>query len=552
MSLTAEATEWLMAHLNTIFPSSSPISAKRQVAFVKTLLSAAAKSVCSSCASCRSFCLPHALVSVPPGLVVLDVKELELLSRSSRPEGSTELHASDSPLVTVSDAFSMPKWTFLPTRKTFEKGGGAPALHSAAVRKTEMFRQRYSLIHQRMLRHEIFQHAGTTNAGTPQQLTQIESLHGSSGMKCVLGMISQIEEGKYFLEDLDASVQVDLSGLNEESTQGLFTENSIVLCDGYMSATSDSYCVTRMALPPAEPRIQTIRTFPNIDFFGDGADTEPSTRSRIQLAEARLKSQNIRNFILVLADLWLDDPVVCKNLQTTLLGVQQMISPSHQLIAVVCMGNFLSPKSRGDLEQFGTSFTRLGEIFFPRGSRSALPPGCQLIFVPGPADPSPAPDCLPRPRLMTPVQEAFFSAASATSQRDRVHFVSNPCRLRYLSKEIVVFREDVSSRMRRHSVVSPPSHAAENFVGLLVRTLLDQSHLCPLPLPLQPALWDFDHALRLYPLPDALILGESFAKYAFSHESCNVFNSGSFSTDGSFAFFYPETGESDIVQVNTN
>lgn len=35
----------------------------------------------------------------------------------------------------------------------------------------------------------------------------------------------------------------------------------------------------------------------------------------------------------------------------------------------------------------------------------------------------------------------------------------------------------------------------------LVQTILDQAHLAPLPLNVRPILWDFDHSLRLYPMP---------------------------------------------------
>ena len=35
-------------------------------------------------------------------------------------------------------------------------------------------------------------------------------------------------------------------------------------------------------------------------------------------------------------------------------------------------------------------------------------------------------------------------------------------------------------------------------------TLIDQGHLSPLPLSVQPIHWEHDHALRLYPLPDVV------------------------------------------------
>ncbi len=44
----------------------------------------------------------------------------------------------------------------------------------------------------------------------------------------------------------------------------------------------------------------------------------------------------------------------------------------------------------------------------------------------------------------------------------------------------------------------------------LVKTILDQGHLCPLPLTSRPIHWAFDHALRLYPMPDVVSSRRSF------------------------------------------
>lgn len=48
-----------------------------------------------------------------------------------------------------------------------------------------------------------------------------------------------------------------------------------------------------------------------------------------------------------------------------------------------------------------------------------------------------------------------------------------------------------------------------------MQTILDQSHLVPLSNQIQPTLSEFDHALRLYPLPTAV--GESLAYLAFTN-----------------------------------
>lgn len=43
------------------------------------------------------------------------------------------------------------------------------------------------------------------------QLSTIEGLIGSQGSKCLLGMLTQPEEGVYYLEDTTSHVRLDLS-----------------------------------------------------------------------------------------------------------------------------------------------------------------------------------------------------------------------------------------------------------------------------------------------------------------------------------------------------
>ena len=60
--------------------------------------------------------------------------------------------------------------------------------------------------------------------------------------------------------------------------------------------------------------------------------------------------------------------------------------------------------------------------------------------------------------------------------------------------------------------------------GHLALTLLQQSHLCPLPLLQQPIYWQYDHALHLYPLPHCVVLADTSPQAQHVHQGCNVFN----------------------------
>jgi DNA polymerase epsilon subunit 2 len=77
---------------------------------------------------------------------------------------------------------------------------------------------RYAILHQRTQRHELFTPSilGTNSddVGYKFKLQPIEFLLGSSGKvsdAIVLGLLTQLSEGRYYLEDPTGILQLDLS-----------------------------------------------------------------------------------------------------------------------------------------------------------------------------------------------------------------------------------------------------------------------------------------------------------------------------------------------------
>ena len=46
---------------------------------------------------------------------------------------------------------------------------------------------------------------------------------------------------------------------------------------------------------------------------------------------------------------------------------------------------------------------------------------------------------------------------------------------------------------------------SEKLAEDLTKTLICQAHLSPLPLHVVPIYWNYDHVMRLYPLPDLVV-----------------------------------------------
>eukprot|EP00977_Amphora_coffeiformis_P022614 scaffold11081_cov142-Amphora_coffeaeformis.AAC.3 len=113
---------------------------------------------------------------------------------------------------------------------------------------------------------------------------------------------------------------------------------------------------------------------------------------------------------------------------------------------------------------------------------------------------------------------------------------------------MTLFRHNILSLMQQKQIPLPVAEDDRDVVNVphlrVVKTLLDQGHL--LPLAGAPIYWNYDHAMRLYPLPDTLVLGSSDSS-AF-HEiygGVDVIHPGSFTKQGDFARYLPSQ---DFVQ----
>ena len=84
----------------------------------------------------------------------------------------------------------------------------------------------------------------------------------------------------------------------------------------------------------------------------------------------------------------------------------------------------------------------------------------------------------------------------------------------------------------------------------LAATLVQQAHLAPLPIAQLPVYWEHDHALRLYPAPHCVVLGDRTEQQALAKfEDTELVNPGCFADDGSFAVYRPATREVEFSAV---
>lgn len=117
-------------------------------------------------------------------------------------------------VLNVLDAFRTPKIRYDIERKKFVVEQSSPDLFPEPVNKSLLVKERLELLWYRTLKHQVFAQAefGQVNENR-SQLRQIEYLLSVSKIDdvYVMGVLSQLIEGQYHLEDVSGTVRIDLS-----------------------------------------------------------------------------------------------------------------------------------------------------------------------------------------------------------------------------------------------------------------------------------------------------------------------------------------------------
>ncbi|KAA0711688.1 DNA polymerase epsilon subunit 2 [Triplophysa tibetana] len=428
-------------------------------------------------------------------------------------------------------AFDVPRFFYSTERKKFVPISmtthPTPKLCGQSRDKAELFRERYTILQQaRVFAFVYVPHHVTALVLLfilDLQLKTVEALLGSTaklGEVIVLGMITQLKEGKFYLEDPSGTVQLNISKAISFPCfhSGLYTESCFVLAEGWYE--DSVFHVNAFGFPPTEPSSITRAYYGNINFFGGPSTTAVKTSAKLK----QLEEENEDAMFVVVSDVWLDSVEVLEKIHNMFAGYSAM-PPT----CFIFCGNFSSaPYGKNQIKALKESFKALADLIceYPSIHQSS-----RFVFVPGPQDPGPG-AVLPRPPLAEHITEEFTQRVPFSV------FTTNPCRIQYCSQEIVVIREDLVNKMCRNCVRVPsttldiPSH--------FVKTILSQGHLTPLPLYVCPVHWAYDHTLRVYPVPDVIIFADKYDPFNISNTDCLCINPGSFPRSGfSFKVYYP-------------
>uniref|UniRef100_A0AAV1UIC8 DNA polymerase epsilon subunit n=1 Tax=Peronospora matthiolae TaxID=2874970 RepID=A0AAV1UIC8_9STRA len=462
--------------------------------------------------------------------------------------------ANEFEQIQVFGAFYTPRLHFNTHTNSYElKADAHRRLHAGPESRIQLLRNRFFSADLRVKRNRLFAPPSTAAANSAEfymELSRIESLLGVAGVRRVIGMLGQDERKRFYLEDFTSRIVIDLA--NAVYTDGIFTVNCVVLVEGQVM--DDVLHVQSMGFPPPETKEASMDVLGGIDPLG----VEVSMQQREQMKT--LEASDHHATFIVLSDVHLDDPNVTTKLDELFQGLE-----SVQPTLFILMGDFMSASIGGSADS--NSLQDLREYLDELGNLITKYPGiannARFVLVPGPNDPgsSRAFPRHPLPDLCT--RELRRKVPNLTCS-------TNPCRIRYYTQDLVIFRDNLQQKMQRHAILPPlPSERDEEAVidtdneeviassvvsqmdisKHLAKTLIDQAHLCPLPLMANPINWDFDASLQLFPAPDVLIIGDSTEQYQLGYSSVGVFHPGPFHADFSFVLYRPSTNTTEFSRV---
>ncbi|TFK23244.1 epsilon DNA polymerase [Coprinopsis marcescibilis] len=416
----------------------------------------------------------------------------------------------------IVNAYEMPRWVWSQERGTFERITTTLTSTGTPESRTTSIRDRLHIIKQSVLRNDHFS-ASTLPSQDRERLVTLKStkqLLGRAGQRfLLLGMLAHNKEGKVCLEDSDGRVELDFSKLDEPG-EGFFTDGGFVLVEGEYTEEGTLEIIA-IGQPPCEPREIARSVYGHIDFLGKGST---SLQEDKQLS-LRVHQELLDTHFFFFSDLWLDHP-------QTLPGLQKIFDNCVEndfipRVIIMC-GNFTSKSiahgNAREIQRYQDNFDALGDLI---ASYHSIARTTTFVFVPGPLDVT-VNTVLPR----RPILASFVNKLK--SKVAKADFATNPCRIKFFHQEIVIFREDLMAKMLRNIIGVKPDVKSEDLKRYLVQTILDQSHLSPLSLHIQPTLSDYDHTLRLYPLPTVLVLADKYDRFKITYTGCHVFNPGSF------------------------
>ena len=455
------------------------------------------------------------------------INQDSLVTKETIEELVASLKKSSSPTHHVFDfmsAFDIPKYKFDSSERSYMPVTKSESILGTFNDKISVYHERYQILktvlHQTSTFHASSVQFGLANSHS-YSITPIASLISLTDQTVILLGYLDSDGSQVTLEDPTGIVPIDISSVKEAI--GILAVGCVVVVQAdYQDGVV--YC-TLIGHPPAQSAAEFYKNYWRVHANPYGWDI--TNEASIELKEL-LHTTHKGSLISVFSEVWIDIPSVVDNFDKVLSTYDK--SPPN--ILILC-GTFTSkPFSFDQFDKFSKLFSKFCDVI---KKHHTIIQNTQICIVPSLHDLGSA-NVYPRPSFPPTLQEQLPGA----------HFMTNPCRIRFLNKTITVFRDDLLKRMSNSAIIPIEDNDAYK---KLVTTILDQCHLCPVDLEHAPIAWPYDHSLRLFPPPDVIMLCDSYVSFTTSYQKCMAINPGPFGSNSSYAHYFPAEDLSTIEYV---
>lgn len=479
-------------------------------------------------------------------------------------------------------------------RKQFSLIQDSHKLSACLKSSTEYFSNRYYLIVDRLSRNENFQKSSFSSISSinnslnktsmTNEITLIKNVLGRDGSKFILfGLLSKNSNDDFVLEDATDYIELNL-------TQAFKTEGSyycpgmFVIVEGIYSASGGTslstnymggcFHVSNITHPPAEKRDIAMENYGHLDFLGIHQESKSKALASNQILKidrqlkkklATLEKSLSNHRIIVLgSDCFLDDFKVLDGLKKLFLKLENEIIENEEFkpLAIIMIGSFISAPltpsnssttSITNSESYKSHFDKFATIL---STYEYLIKNTKFVLIPGKNDPWQSTYSMGSLKLdvfpQRNIPKVFTNRLERLLPKGNLILGWNPLRINYLSQELVVIKDDFTSKFKRNDIVFDTDIEMENErlakekEGLrvenintdeihlsskikqarkLVKTLLDQGSLQPFMKNLKVIDPKYDYALRIEPLPNVIIINDAnFENFEVTYNSCKVVN----------------------------
>eukprot|EP00922_Rhytidocystis_sp_ex-Travisia-forbesii_P035148 GHVS01052185.1.p1 GENE.GHVS01052185.1~~GHVS01052185.1.p1 ORF type:complete len:665 (+),score=97.25 GHVS01052185.1:150-2144(+) len=424
--------------------------------------------------------------------------------------------------VVVYDAF---KDIFDPTVQTssvdkIRRDGCASFNNITGVTDCRLYRSRFQLLRRRCRGHPklIFQdeRKGVLVPTNCVVLNNVDAVNfADTNMQHLLGFLARDNDGALCLQGTRMSIHMTTES-DCAFGSGMFCDGHIVIAAGRFRKDR-KFWVTELIHPLRDVRCE--RSINDcLDLFGGSLSDDDMVRLN-EFEWLEKHTDRLPSWV-VMEEVFLDSPESIKCLHSLFKTFTSEYPGRPLPTGFVLTGNFSMSKKGGPrveylADHYASLFARFRQ--FMLNNHKLILQKCRLVFVPGPDDPGLGRRLVPRMGLVPRYTDNFADkiAIEVPEAKSNIIFATNPCRIRHFSARMVFFRRDVQSDISWHAMKlsqqqqQPKHDHAEHCAISLKDTIVGQAHLYPNKVDGGHIVKNLDGALRLFPLPEWVCLGDS-------------------------------------------